>query len=43
MNNDCSECFHYGKSPVSGKVECCIKGKLRVCPGHCTEFVRWEE
>ena len=42
MTPDCSECFHYGKSPKTGEVQCVIRCQCDVYPGDCRYFVRWE-
>jgi len=36
---DCSKCFHFGKSPVTGMEGCAIEHKREVCPGKCFDFV----
>lgn len=41
MNNDCSDCFHYGKSPLTGVTGCVLLNKCDVCPGKCHYYVRW--
>jgi len=38
----CENCFHYGKSLVTNKIECVIKDKLPVCPGDCDEYAPLE-
>jgi hypothetical protein len=37
---DCTQCYHYGQSCVSGKVGCALWGKYDVVPAKCHEFVQ---
>lgn len=37
---DCRTCFYYGKSYVTGRIECTIAEKMDIDPTCCTEYVK---
>ena len=40
--SECVQCFHFGKSLKTGRVECAIARRCDVDPnGGCQYFVRW--
>ena len=39
QENECADCFHYGKSCRTGKIECAIKDTTAHINGKCLEYV----